>query len=198
MGEKEELLCVSEDGLIIKYTITNYPFLLGFRQIKLDKTEGILEGINVTTSKRKFLAAYRPPQALTLQIHPIKPEMYYVGTNDGCIHKCSTFCPQQHFGIVQAHNGSVTSIEFSPVCPKVFLTSGSDGKIRIWVEDIYEPVIELACGFEPINSATWCPTNSTIIVSNTRTNVQIWNIRLNISKPTSIHNVSQSPLTVCK
>lgn len=191
-------MCVSEDGLIIKYTLTDYPFLLGFRQIKLDKVEGILEGISVTKSEKKFLQAYRPPQALTLQIHPIKPEMYYVGTNEGCIHKCSTYCPQQHFGIVQVHSDSVTSIEFSPVCSKTFLTSGSDGKIRIWIEDIYEPVIELKCGFEAIHSAVWCPTNSTIIVSNTRTTVQIWNIRLNISKPASVHTISQSPLTICQ
>lgn len=58
VGESEELLCASEDGLIIKYTLTNYPFLLGFRQIKLDKTEGILEGIEIQ-AKRKFLQAYR-------------------------------------------------------------------------------------------------------------------------------------------
>lgn len=121
----EEILTVAEDGLVMKYTMTNGPHLLGFRQIKLDRVEGSVEGITVKRPVR-FIQANRNPQALTLQIHPLKSDIYFVGTDEGCLHKCSTFYPYQYMSVMQAHNGSIAAMQFSPFSPKIFLTCGSD------------------------------------------------------------------------
>lgn len=70
--------------------------------------------------------------------------------------------------------------------------------IRLWIEDLFEPVIELCTGFEPVRSAHWCPINSTIIVCTTKTSVQLWNIRKNILAPASSRTFYSGniPLTI--
>lgn len=72
--------------------------------------------------------------------------------------------------------------------------------IRIWIEDIFEPVIELLNGVEAVRSANWCPINSTIIVCTTKTSVSIWNIRKSILYPASKRTFASgnSVLTVSK
>lgn len=65
---------------------------------------------------------------------------------------------------------------------------------------MYEPVMELSSGFEPIRSALWSPNNSCIIACTTKSHVEIWNIRQNILKPANTHKFESGnvPLTVCR
>lgn len=130
----------------MKYTLASGPNLIGYRQLRLNRVEGIVEALSIEHNKT-FIEADRHPQALCLQKHPVNPDVYFVGTDEGCVHVCSTNYPHQHTGVLQVHNGSVMSIEFSPFSSKIFLTCGSDWYIRIWIEDIFEPILELSDGF---------------------------------------------------
>lgn len=66
--------------------------------------------------------------------------------------------------------------------------------IRIWIEDIDEPIIELRSGFEPIKCASWCPTNSTIIACTTASSLNIWDLKTNCLLPAAIHHLDK---TIC-
>ncbi|KAJ6643727.1 Dynein axonemal intermediate chain 4, partial [Pseudolycoriella hygida] len=196
VGTEEELLTVSEDGLVMKYKLTNGPYLLGQRQMKLDMVLGDVEGLAISNI-RSVAVMDRQPQALCIETHPIKKDIFYIGTNEGCLHKCSTFIPNQYSGIQRVHKGVVSGMEFSPFSPKIFLTYGSDWYIRIWIDGITQPIIELNSGFKPILSAHWCPNNSTIIACTTRSKLSIWNMRRSILKPASSQKL-ESPLTICR
>lgn len=62
--------------------------------------------------------------------------------------------------------------------------------VRIWVEDIDEPIVELRSGFEPIKCASWCPANSTIIACTTKSSLNIWDIKTNCLWPAAVHRSS--------
>lgn len=62
--------------------------------------------------------------------------------------------------------------------------------VRIWIEDIEEPIIELRSGFEPIKCASWCPANSTIIACTTASSLNIWDIKTNCLIPAAVHRLS--------
>lgn len=182
----EELLTVAEDGLVMKYSMCNGPGLIGFRQIRLDRVEGAVEGLQVARKNSGHLGADRHPQALVLQIDPQKADIFYVGTDEGCLHRCSTFFPHQYAGIMQAHQGVIGAMEFSPWSPKIFLTCGHDWKVRIWIDEIYEPVLELCSGFEAVRTAHWSPIHAALLVCVTRKQVELWNIRKNVIRPASV------------
>lgn len=197
-GVSEQILTISQDGRVMKYNLTSGPYLVGYRQLMLDRVEGVVEGLPIP-KKKTFLEANRHPQALCLTIHPMKPDVYFVGTDEGCIHRCSTNYPHQHTGIIQVHNGSVNFMEYSPWSPKIFLTCGIDWCIRIWIEDVFEPIIELSSGIGPVQHACWSPINSTIIASVTKTQVEIWDLRRRTLKPSSTHKFDSAiSLTLIK
>lgn len=90
---------------------------------------------------------------------------YVVGTDDGWVYSCQ-YCNQFKYSTKnKAHSGTIKSLEKSPYSSDVFLTTGCDCSINIWVGDFFtKPVITLLAE-RPIEKAIWSRTNSTIIVS---------------------------------
>lgn len=80
--------------------------------------------------------------------------------------------------------------------------------IRVWVENIHEPIIELCDGFEQINCATWSPTCSTLIACTTSNKLKLWDLKTNCLTPVATHLFNDSmfgvdsnrvaSLTICK
>lgn len=73
-----------------------------------------------------FVRSFRFAPLLTIEMHPIKSSLYYVGTADGIIHECSIYDSFQHKSFKKVHKYGVYSMEFSPWCPKIYLTCGFD------------------------------------------------------------------------
>lgn len=184
----EPLLAITQSGIIIKYKIVKSPYLVAFKQMTLDNVVGIPEGIRIKKQKN-VVKANRNPQGLALRIHPEKLDVYYALTDEGSLHKCSINYPRQHLDIFQAHDGSVFCMEYSPWSPKLFLTCGTDWCIRIWIEGITTPLVTLSSGIGSVNCAYWNPTNSTVIVSITKLEVEVWDIRKSTLRPVSVHEL---------
>lgn len=197
LKEKEYIITGSQDGRVMKYEIGSGPYLVGYHQLRFDRIEGVVEALHVE-HKKSFIEADRHPQILCLQKHPVNYDIYIVGTDEGCIHICSINFPHQHIGVLQVHSSSVYCIDFSPFSPKIFLTAGSDWVVRIWIEDILEPIMELSDGFASIHAAYWSPIHSTILASCTQDSVQIWDLRRKNLKPASVRTFDNRKLTVIK
>ncbi|XP_055626014.1 dynein axonemal intermediate chain 4 [Toxorhynchites rutilus septentrionalis] len=189
--DKDEILTASQDGTIMKFTLNIGTYLMMYRQLRLNRVEGEVQGIPLE-KREDFLEADSHPQALCLKIHPKRKDVYFVGTDEGCVHRCSIKIADHHRGATRVHSRGVFSIEYSPWSPKIFLTCGGDGYIRIWIEDIVEPIITLNVGFEPVQAARWSPVSSTIIASVTKNSVQLWNLSRQMLKPASITKFGDS------
>lgn len=194
-----EILTISQDGRVMKFSFTSGPYLRGFQLLRLNCVEGVVEGLAIAKSKA-IIEGHRHPQALCVRMHPVEKGSYLVGTNEGCVHKCSINHAKHHSAVLQVHNGSVFSIAYSPWSPKIFLTCGSDWHIRIWVEGIFKPIVELSSGIGGINCAQWSPVHSTVIVCCTNKCVEIWDIRRRILKPVAVKTFPElgAPLTIIK
>lgn len=70
--------------------------------------------------------------------------------------------------------------------------------MRIWVDGITRPLIELLDDFQPIHWAKWSPINSTIIVCVNRNTCSIWDLRRNILKPMGKHDTDASYNTIAQ
>ncbi|XP_069672713.1 dynein axonemal intermediate chain 4 [Periplaneta americana] len=180
----EEIITCCQDGRISKYrrekTLNCLPMMW------VSRMEGKVKGIDQTRKcKAHDIPVSRHPAALVLTRHPVDKLMYFVGTDEGCIHKCSTNNLHHHMDILLAHSGPVYSMQFSPFCPSIFLTSGGDWCIRIWTEDVGQPLLTLNTSMEPVLSAAWSPINATIIASINGSRIHFWDIRRKIFVPAS-------------
>ncbi|XP_030375496.1 WD repeat-containing protein 78 [Scaptodrosophila lebanonensis] len=197
-SEIDPFLSLSQDGSVTRFRIIKSPFLLGFNQMTLERVEGAPEGIHVPISPVMTCESNRHPQGLYVTTHPLHKDIYYVLTDEGCIHKCSINYQHQYLEVLKCHDGGVNVMEFSPWSPKLFLTCGNDWYVRIWLDGITRPLIELQDNFQPVHWANWSPTHSTIIVALNRETVQIWDIRRNILKPMAEHEMDSSFNTVAQ
>ncbi|XP_046808521.1 dynein axonemal intermediate chain 4-like [Lucilia cuprina] len=125
LHDLEPFLALSRDGIITRYTIVNSPNLLGFQQMKLDRIEGKVEGLDIE-KKLSQMEANRHPQGVYICLDALHGDIYYVLTDEGCLHKCSTNYPNQHLEVLQLHEAGVNYMEFSPWSPKLYLTCGND------------------------------------------------------------------------
>ncbi|XP_052873611.1 dynein axonemal intermediate chain 4 [Anopheles cruzii] len=203
---KDEVIAVSQNGWVMKYSLTMGEYLLPYPLLRLDRVQGVVEGPVMATPSGEQQTPSCPiesdihPQALCVTIHPLQKDKYYVGTDEGAVHWCSINDPFQHLGVWQMHSRSIFCIEYSPWSPKIFLTCSGDWSIRIWIEELAEPVVTLTTGFAPIQAAYWSPTNSTVIASVTRDAVQLWDLKRRSSKPASETALGSltTPLTIIR
>ncbi|KAM8709444.1 hypothetical protein ACLKA7_016277 [Drosophila subpalustris] len=196
LNEVDPFLSLSQDGSVTRFGLTKTPYLLGFTQMTLERIEGHPEGIRVPLSPTSTVESNRHPQGLYITTHPVHKDIYYILTDEGCIHKCSINYQHQYLEVLKCHDGGVNVMEFSPWSPKLFLTCGNDWYVRIWIDGITRPLIELLDDFQPVHWANWSPTHSTVIVSMNRDTVSIWDIRRNILKPMGKHEMDSSYNTI--
>ncbi|BFF98396.1 WD repeat-containing protein 78 [Drosophila madeirensis] len=194
----DPFLSLSQDGSVTRFRIIKSPFLLGFNQMTLERVEGHPEGIMVPISPLMTCESNRHPQGLNLTIHPVHKDIYYVLTDEGCIHKCSINYQHQYLEVLKCHDGGVNVMEFCPWSPKLFLTCGNDWYVRVWIDGITRPLMELTDEMTPVHWASWSPTHSTIIVSVNRDTADVWDIRRSILKPMSRHDMDSSFNTVAQ
>lgn len=90
---------------------------------------------------------------------------YLVGTLDGLIYACSYENSMKYTIKLTAHFGIIKSLAKSPYSDDVFLSTGCDCSVKIWVGDIFiAPVITLHTDRQ-VEKAIWSRTNSTIIAA---------------------------------
>lgn len=126
VGEIDPFLSLSQDGSVTRFHLGKSPYLLGFTQMTLERIEGHPEGIHVPISPIMTVAANRRPQGLYITTHPVDNDIYYILTDEGCIHKCSINYQHQYLEVLKCHDGAVNVMEFSPWSPRLFLTCGND------------------------------------------------------------------------
>ncbi|KAI9589274.1 hypothetical protein GQX74_007443 [Glossina fuscipes] len=105
-AEIDPLLALSQDGSVTKFNIINSPYLAGFKQTVLECVEGTPEGLNFTVTPELERQTIRRPQGLSLTKHPLQQDIFYILTDEGCLHKCSTNYQNQYLELLKTHDGA--------------------------------------------------------------------------------------------
>nr|XP_022906107.1 WD repeat-containing protein 78-like [Onthophagus taurus] len=183
----EFLMVASQDGRLSRFTLEQASYMPYFHLMRVSRAEGRIKGLKST---RKCvipgIPIARHPASLVMTEHPINPNIYYVGTSEGVIHKCSKNYYHQHLDLFLGHEGPIYQFKFSPFCNKVFLTCGDDWVVRIWAEGISTPLLELGKTMLSVQGADWCPAFSTIIASITGNDIFLWDLQRKVYAPQSV------------
>lgn len=67
-----------------------------------------------------------------LTSHPLHPEVYLVGTEEGLILRCSRAYSRAFLGVLNAHHMPVHAINYNSYDGKVFATCSGDWRVKIW------------------------------------------------------------------
>jgi len=111
-------------------------------------------------------AGQRPePVCRATRFRRLGQDAYLVGTAEGAVYTCTYDNLRCYSTKTYAHLGVVKSLERSPHLPDVYLTTGCDCTVKVWMSDLFvDPVITLAADGQ-IEKAVWSPSNPTVVAS---------------------------------
>ncbi|XP_041976860.1 dynein axonemal intermediate chain 4 [Aricia agestis] len=171
------LITTCQDGRINRFTTTKTHDFLCSPMMRLATVEGKLKGLQIPKlCIKEDVPIVMNPGALCVKWHPRMEHIYLVGTDDGCVHKCSTHYMNQHMMVFRAHSGPIYSIDVSPFVSHLIATCGADGAVRLWLEGVDEVILTLNCP-AAVYEIAFCPVNSTIIIAASGNVLSIWDLR---------------------
>lgn len=74
----------------------------------------------------------RQASGLSFDFMKNDPSVYFVGTEDGLIHKCSVSYNEQYLSTYLGHAGPVYRVATSPFCSDLFLSCSGDWSVKLW------------------------------------------------------------------
>ncbi|CAG9829255.1 unnamed protein product [Diabrotica balteata] len=181
---EEMVMATFDDGRICAYSVQRK--LEMSQLMRVGKADGKLKGYDAMKKCTSLtIPVSRYAAALFMRFHPIDPSIYFVGTNEGTIHRCSLNYLSQHLDLFLAHEGSVHELKFSPFCKRMYATCGDDWHTRIWGEGIAEPILSFAA-MQTVQGLDWSPTHSTILVTIRAQFIEVWDLQRKVYEPQSI------------
>lgn len=176
-ANSEYVMTTCQDGRINKFTSTKTHDFICTPMMRISTVEGKMKGLETAKVCLKVdVPITRYPAALCMKWHPYIDHVYLVGTDEGCIHKCSTHYLNQHMEVYRAHAGPVYGMEFSPFMKTLLVSCGADNAVRLWIEGMDEFIMTLNCP-AAVYGVAFCPINSTVIISISGNVLSIWDLR---------------------
>lgn len=173
----ENVITTCQDGRINRFTNTKTHDFICTPMMRITTVEGKIKGLDVPKSCPPVdVPITRYPAALCTKSHPKIEHIYYVGTDEGCIHKCSTHYLNQHMDVFRAHAGPVYDIQLSPFMKHLMVTCGADNAVRLWLDGVDDVIMTLSCN-AAVYGVAFSPINATILITASGNAVSVWDLR---------------------
>ncbi|KAL4707379.1 hypothetical protein ACJJTC_008564 [Scirpophaga incertulas] len=184
----EYVMTACQDGRINRLITTKTHDFICTPMMRICRAEGKLKGLDTAKSCSKIdVPITRHPAALCVKWLTNPKHVYIVGTDEGCIHKCSMHYLNQHMDVYRVHTGPVYGIEISPFMNNLIITCGADNAVRLWLVGINDVIMTLNCP-AAVYGVTFCPINSTVILTISGNVLSIWDLRRKNHMPCAEYN----------
>lgn len=181
--DNEYVITTCQDGRINKFTSTKTHDFICTPLMRITTVEGKMKGLEAPKQcLKEDVPITRYPAALCMRWHPRISHIYFVGTDEGCIHKCSTHYLNQHMEVFRAHAGPVYNMQFSPFMETLLVSCGADNAIRLWIEGMDGVILTMVCP-AAVYDVAFCPVSSTILISASGNVLSIWDLRRKTHMP---------------
>jgi len=112
--------------------------------------------------------------------------IYFAGTEDGLIHKCSCSYNEQYLQNYYGHSGPVNKIRMSPFWNNAILSCSADWTIKLWNQKYEEPVHSFHSNdlADVVHDICWSPHSSTVFGSVTADGrIELWDLHVSPLDP---------------
>lgn len=160
----QKLMSISSDGKVNEWSlrkglVCNELKLISFQPNPLLKKDKLS-----TNENFRFSSGY------SLDSHIQDENIYFIGTEEGAIHKCSKSYKEQYLNSFYGHTGAVYKVRCNPFCPKVLLSASSDWTCQIWHIEDEKPkfILKSTDLTDEIITAEWSPFCSTLFACSAK------------------------------
>ena len=135
----------------------------------------------------------RQAAGLTFDFVPGDSTTYFVGAEEGGVHKCSVSYNEQYLETYEGHEGPVYRLRCSNRWPNVFLSCSSDWNVKLFHVRNKKPVLTMRTNGseEAVTDTVWCPGNATVFASVTESGrLHIWDLNVSSIDPVVNYDTS--------
>uniref|UniRef100_A0A7S1XLS0 Dynein axonemal intermediate chain 4 n=1 Tax=Phaeomonas parva TaxID=124430 RepID=A0A7S1XLS0_9STRA len=182
-GERGEVLVsISTDGRVLEWSLKKGLSVSPLMELKrYGDTEGVIS---------------RTASGLCLDFPRDDASIYFAGTEDGHIHKCSCSYNEAYLESYTGHEGPVYRIATSPFDANTFLSCSADWTVKIWHDRRSTHVINFHTVnlSEVVNDVAWSPFLPCLFASVTGDGrVEVWDFEASPHDPISTLYVDSVP-----
>nr|CAD7570900.1 unnamed protein product [Timema californicum] len=124
-----------------------------------------------------------------IAFHPLDPQIFLVGIEEGYIYKCSTAYSSMYLATYKAHHMPVSRIDYNSFYPDIFVSCSTDWRIKIWEDKRSDPLFVFDLG-APVGDVGWSPFSSTVFGAVTSDGkLHIFDLNINKYKAICIQNI---------
>ncbi|KAL3667671.1 hypothetical protein V7S43_007224 [Phytophthora oleae] len=120
------------------------------------------------------------------------PSVYFVGTEDGLIHKCSVSYNEQYLQTYIGHTGPVYQLLVSPFSNDLFLSCSGDWSLKLWHQA--DPKGDATLTFHSVDlaqavlGASWSPSDSAVFAAVAEDGrIELWDLSQSTLDPIVRH-----------
>ena len=161
----ESLVTIATDGRVLEWSMKKGLMMTPLMVLKrIGNSDGVIS---------------RQASGLCLDFPLGDSSVYFAGTEDGHIHRCSCSYNEQYLDTFSGHAGPVYKVKCSPFHPDAFLSCSADWTVKLWSSKKTEHVLDFHSVdlSEVVNDIAWCPTASTVFASVTGDGrVEVWDL----------------------
>ncbi|CAK4646686.1 unnamed protein product [Aphanomyces euteiches] len=181
----ESIVSVSSDG-----RVTEWSMKKGLSFVDLMTLKRVPNPLVGSDAARIDGVIARQASGTSIQFAPYDTSVYFVGTEDGHIHKCSVSYNEQYLETYYGHTAAVYGIHMSPFWSELVLSCSADWTVKLWHQAEPQELltfrsVDLAHG---VYAIAWCPNHATIFGSVTEDGrVEIWDLEQSVLDPIVTH-----------
>ncbi|KAE8903820.1 hypothetical protein PF005_g7212 [Phytophthora fragariae] len=120
------------------------------------------------------------------------PSVYFVGTEDGLVHKCSVSYNEQYLQTYVGHTGPVYQLLVSPFCNDLFLSCSGDWSLKLWHQA--DPRGDAVLTFHSVDlaqavlGASWSPSDAAVFAAVAEDGrIELWDLAQSTLDPIVRH-----------
>ena len=171
---------VSSDGRVTEWSMKkglSYTDLMLFKRIASQsiQTDGVIS---------------RTGSGHCIDFAKSDSSVYFAGTEDGVIHKCSCSYNEQYLQSYFGHAGPVYRVRISPFASHLILSCSADWTVKLWDQNQQSQVLTFHSAdlAHAVHDVAWSPTHSTVFGSCTEDGrIEIWDLSHSTLDPIVTH-----------
>eukprot|EP01147_Barroeca_monosierra_P009937 gene9937-2119_t len=169
--QQEMLVSAASDGQVLRWYLRK-----GLEANPLVKVKRVASDSKAHHGNSKTAFIARQAGVMSMAFSPSDASMYFVGTEDGNIHKCSTSYSDTFLDSYFAHTSSVYRLSFSPLNGTRMLSCSADWSLHLWDVSTGSIVQTLRSGSSAVRDASWSHHHKDVLASICDDYVYLWDL----------------------
>jgi len=157
---------ISSDGRVCLWTIAKSELEYSdMMKLKVERSQSVM-GKQLQEMEEDEYPLMGLAGGCCFDFSSLSKAVFLVGTEEGCIHKCSTAYNSDYLETYTGHYMAVYTVRWNSIHPKIFVSCSADGTVKLWDHTLQTSLMSFDLSVQ-VGDVAWSPWSSTTFATCT-------------------------------